>query len=138
MLTQTDRARVKKLLGMLGSDFAGERDNAASLLNAMAKRFKMTLPELCGAEARPAPPQQPPPQPKQPPPPKPQKAEFSVIGDLGFVLRECSQALSQWELNFCESIQARYQDDDDLSEKQMAKAKAIIVKVAGIMSRRTG
>jgi hypothetical protein len=57
MIEDADRARVVKLLGMLTSEFDGERANAGAFLSKIALRYKLTIPQLCGlATAPPAPP----------------------------------------------------------------------------------
>ena len=45
-MDSADRARILKLIGMLGSEFAGEQSNAASMLGVMARNNKMTITEL--------------------------------------------------------------------------------------------
>jgi hypothetical protein len=51
-LSQTDRSRRKKLVGMLGSAFAGERLNALAMLQKMAYTHKVPIHELLlGAES---------------------------------------------------------------------------------------
>ena len=47
MIEDADRTRVIKLLGMLTSDFDGERANAAAFLTKVATRYKLTIPQLC-------------------------------------------------------------------------------------------
>jgi|ERR1035437_4351803 hypothetical protein len=46
-MTDEDRTRIIKLLGMLTSDFDGERANAAAFLTKIATRYKLTIPQLC-------------------------------------------------------------------------------------------
>ena len=43
--------RIDKLIGMLTSDFDGERANASAMLARMAKEAKMTMPEFLQAHA---------------------------------------------------------------------------------------
>jgi hypothetical protein len=43
----TDRVRLEKFLGMLGSSFDGERANAAGMIFKMALAQKITIAELC-------------------------------------------------------------------------------------------
>ena len=42
----SERTRLEKLLGMLGSSFDGERANAARMIAAMAEAKKITINEL--------------------------------------------------------------------------------------------
>ena len=65
-----DRDRLTKLIGMLGSAHAGERDNAAVFIQKLATKYKMSLTELMAhGLGKAAPP--PPPPPRQPPPQQP-------------------------------------------------------------------
>jgi hypothetical protein len=43
----TDRSRLEKILGMLGSAYDGERAAAAAMIFKMAQSEKMTIAELC-------------------------------------------------------------------------------------------
>lgn len=45
------RTRIEKLIGMLTSDFEGERATASAMLTKMAKEAKQTLPEFLAAFA---------------------------------------------------------------------------------------
>jgi hypothetical protein len=47
MIDGADRERVVKLLGMLTSDFDGERANASALISKLASKYKVTIPQLC-------------------------------------------------------------------------------------------
>jgi hypothetical protein len=53
MIEDADRTRVVKLLGMLTSDFDGERANAGAFLSKIAARYKLTIPQLCGLATAP-------------------------------------------------------------------------------------
>jgi hypothetical protein len=48
-LSRTDRKRLAKLLGMLGSDHAGERDNAALAIERMRRELGLSWAELLRA-----------------------------------------------------------------------------------------
>ena len=65
-ITPAERQRLIALLGMLGSDRPGERDNAAKLAETFRRRYGVTWAELLNLQAAPEPPRQP------PPPPRPQ------------------------------------------------------------------
>ena len=45
-MTAADRQRLERILGMLGSSFAGERDNAARAAEALMKRHGLTWADL--------------------------------------------------------------------------------------------
>lgn len=47
-MDDVDRERILKLIGMLTSDFAGERATAADFISKIAARYRVTLPELFG------------------------------------------------------------------------------------------
>ena len=42
----SEKSRLEKLLGMLGSSFDGERANAARMIQAMAEKAGLTIAEL--------------------------------------------------------------------------------------------
>ena len=50
----SERTRLEKLLGMLGSSFDGERANAARMIAAMAEAKKITINELIALAHLPA------------------------------------------------------------------------------------
>ena len=54
-LTEADRKRLASILGMLGSNSAGERDNAATLAEKLRRRLGLTWEDLLGPTS-PAPP----------------------------------------------------------------------------------
>jgi hypothetical protein len=79
-LSTAERQRLVALLGMLGSDQPGERDNAARLAEKFRRQYGMTWADLLNLDAlppeppKPEPPPQPKPKaeaPKPPPPPNP-------------------------------------------------------------------
>ena len=75
-MTDTDRQRLAAILGMLGSEHAGERAAAALQAEAFRRHHNLTWAELLAAKppAAPEPPQWTPPPP--PPPPRPAPFEF--------------------------------------------------------------
>lgn len=76
-LTDRDRARLARLLGMLGSEFEGERENASRLIEAFRERHGLTWAEMLAPhtivipEDEPESPPQPPEPPRPPEPPEP-------------------------------------------------------------------
>ena len=125
-----DKARVIKLLGMLGSAFDGERANATNILQRMAEARKITLTELIaqayGSAASSTPP---------PPPPPPDFEDVEKADDLLRMLQQiadrpdmASRVLTPWEINFATDVAGRYSHDYDLSEKQLVVVQKILVK----------
>ena len=55
MLSDAERKRIIAILGMLGSDHAGERDNAAQQAEAFRRRHGLTWAELIASAADRAP-----------------------------------------------------------------------------------
>ena len=51
-LTEADRKRLASILGMLGSNSAGERDNAATLAERLRRQHRLTWDELLGVPAQ--------------------------------------------------------------------------------------
>ena len=130
-----DKARVIKLLGMLGSAFDGERANATNILQRMAEARKVTLTELIeqayssGGSSQ---------QRKPPPPPPPPQDDFEDVDKADDLLRMlqqiadrpdmASRVLTPWEINFATDVAGRYSHDYDLSEKQLVVVQKILVK----------
>jgi hypothetical protein len=83
ILTTTDRQRLASILGMLGSNAIGERDNAARAAEQFRRQHGLTWADLLLIPEPPAPqaPQPPPPEPvwtapqqePEPPAPAPQR-----------------------------------------------------------------
>jgi hypothetical protein len=48
-ISAIDRIRLESMLGMLGSDHVGERDNAAKLIEQFLRRRGLTWPEVLGS-----------------------------------------------------------------------------------------
>ena len=123
-----DKARVIKLLGMLGSAFDGERANATNILQRMAEARKMTLTELIAqayGSASSAP----------PPPPPPDFEDVDKADDLLRMLQQiadkrdiAARVLTPWEINFATDVAGRYSHDYDLSEKQLVVVQKILLK----------
>ena len=141
-LSDADRSRRDKLVGMLGSAFDGERLNALSMLQRMADNYKVPIHELLlangsnGAEssfdwlraeraareaqhARPAEPD--PTTPKLPPDWRARFAEAQQLNDSRFFL-------TTWETNFVADLIAR--GTRFPSPKQAAVIARILEKTA--------
>ena len=124
-----DKARVIKLLGMLGSAFDGERANATNILQRMAEARKITLTELI-AQAYGSASSTPP-----PPPPPPDFEDVDKADDLLRMLQQiadkpaiAARVLTPWEINFATDVAGRYSHDYDLSEKQLVVVQKILLK----------
>lgn len=126
---------VHKLLGMLGSDFDGERAVAAKKISDIAKSSKLSIPDMmrfCYASAS-SQYRQPPPPP--PPPPRGAKKEpwntsddDGVLDELKELIEEYGvEPLTAWEANFTRDICDR--DPMYLSDKQKAVIERIIAKL---------
>ena len=126
---------VHKLLGMLGSDFDGERAVAAKKISDIAKSSKLSILDMmrfCYASASSQYRQPPPPPP--PPPRGPKKEPWNTSDDDGVLdeLKELIEEygvepLSAWEANFTRDICDR--DPMYLSDKQIAVIARIIAKL---------
>jgi hypothetical protein len=119
-ISDADIKRRDKLLGMLSSEFDGERATASSMLAKMAASYKMTIPELCQASTKPS------------PGPKPEATgpDNEMLMMLRKVIDYHLDLVTQWEEEFLESVTDRYFHDDDLSDKQKNVAMRILAKVA--------
>jgi len=125
----SEKTRLEKLLGMLGSSFDGERANAARMIANMAEKKRMTITELIYGSAARADTHQA--KPEQPAASRAQsntilrtlrKIISADIADLDFVLTD-------WECEFATSVAKQYSHDYQLSEKQIVIAEKIIRKV---------
>src|SRR5262245_1670674 len=147
-LSEAERTRLKKLVGMLGSAHDGEQLNAMGFIKRMAAEHKMTITELMGqvnGAAKEAPPRQPQPQRQppwwtdgwpngywgrpQPPPPKPAPHPLPTEGLLGELVRnEEHSVLNKWERDFAHDVVRRYRHDRELSDKQLDCIHRILAK----------
>lgn len=137
----TEKARLEKLLGMLGSSFDGERANAARMIANMAEKKKLTITELIygASNARPRP------EPKYEQKAKPQASPFGsksnsrtmlqALADIAANSDEFEFVLTEWECQFANDVASRYAYDYELSEKQIVIVEKIIRKVE--LSRQT-
>lgn len=116
-MQQSDRARLAKLLGMLGSNFDGEVLNAARAANNLVRNSGATWESVI------APPTTPPvahrPTWTPPPPPPPTWRESVQF------CQQYAYMLTEWEVEFLGSIAYRHA----LSEKQRTVLNRIMAKV---------
>jgi hypothetical protein len=107
------RDRVEKLLGMLGSSFAGERANAAAALSRVAREHKLTIVELLQGVFRGDSPRS--------------SQTRNILDELAQALAY-EHALTDWEVTFGRDGLRRYHYPSQLSEKQKSAAEKIIIK----------
>ena len=134
----SEKNRLLKLIGMLGSAFDGERANAAAMMSKMAEAKKLTLNELIAlayeppssAQFRPKPP---------PPEPEPDFTNIDEANDLLKMLQRiadrpdiAARVLTPWEINFAIDVSARYAADYELSPKQLDKTEIILRKASRV------
>ena len=89
-MTDAERQRLAAILGMLGSDHAGERDSAARQAEAFRKKHGLTWAELLAlsptlSEPEPTAPPPPPPSPGPAAPPRP-KTHWADLQLLVFAI----------------------------------------------------
>jgi hypothetical protein len=128
VVSKPDRDRLSKIVGMLGSSHDNERANAAAFIDAMAKRYKISVADLLAAALAPeapqprySPPPPPPPPPHQPPPRWHNVRPSGPNTDLLDTLRTIAQneeafefVLSNWECDFAADVGDRYSYDSEL------------------------
>jgi hypothetical protein len=137
-----EKARLEKLLGMLGSSFDGERANAARLISALAERQGLTVVELiydtlaqqhCGRRQQR-------PRPEQPKDDRRAKAMpdtlLKVLTGIADNPASYELVLTKWEIDFAVDVSARYSRDYQLSAKQLATAEEIVRKARRATARR--
>lgn len=124
------RELVGKLLGMLGSDFDGERAVAAKKISDIAKACKLSIPDMlrfCYASAS-RDYRQPPPPPKKEPWNTYSDGDYSLLDELKDLIKKWGiEPLSAWEANFTADICDR--DPMYLSDKQIAVIERIAAKL---------
>ena len=142
-MDMADRERLIKLVGMLGSSFGGERDNAVRFIQKIAEANKITINEamaiaFAGQAQQPPPRQDPPkPPPNQKKPqaaPDPEPEFFKIHEESELILKGLETAnecplLTPWERQFTLDVAERYDRDYELTEKQVAVAQRILGKV---------
>ena len=134
----TEKNRLIKLIGMLGSAFDGERANAAAMMSKMAEAKKLTLNELIALayEAPASAPRKPPPE------PEPAYSEFTNVDQADDLLRMlqriadrpdiAERVLTAWEIQFSSDVASRYERDYELSEKQLNVVQRILTKAVRV------
>lgn len=138
----SEKVRLEKLLGMLGSSFDGERANAARMIANMAEKKKLTITELIYGSSS-ARPHTAAPQPQRPKSPKSNssgdkpnsKTMLQALADIASNSDEFEFVLTEWECQFANDVSSRYSYDYELSEKQIFIVEKIIRKVE--LSRQT-
>ena len=136
----SEKTRLEKLLGMLGSSFDGERANAARMIAAMADKKKLTITELIyGAPgARP----QPQPRPAARERPHTNRSNSNTmlqqLLDISANSDEFEFVLTEWECQFASDVASRYSYDYELSEKQIVIVEKILRKVEISRAATTG
>jgi hypothetical protein len=129
-VSATDLIRRDKLLGMLTSDFDGERATAAAMLAKLASSYQMTIPEFCQAGSAA-------PQPKNKSYTPPDN-DCEMLNMLRKVIDHHLNLVTPWEEEFLTNVTSRYFCDQDLSEKQQRVAMRILRKVATTTERGQG
>jgi hypothetical protein len=132
-----EKARLEKLLGMLGSSFDGERANAARMIAAMAEAKKLTINELIALAHTSASSHQH----HAPPPPQDDFTDVDKADDLLRMLKKiadkpalAARVLTDWEIQFATDVSARYAHDYELSEKQLVVTEKILRKAARVFT----
>jgi hypothetical protein len=147
----SDKERLIKLIGMLGSSHDGERANAAAFIQKLADQNRMTINELItaahggkGSERvvyrdrivekekvvyrdRPA------------APPPPEEGFTDIDSPLLAMMKRvaakpalASRILTAWEVNFITDVSQRYELDQQLSEKQLVIVERILNKASRV------
>lgn len=143
-----DRNRLLKLIGMLGSQYDGERANASAMIARMAADRKMTITELM-EEAHGKPVEKviykekvvykdrPSPSPE----PEPEPAFTDVNSPLIAMMRAvaakpalAARVLTDWELNFVTDVSQRYDFDSHLSDKQLIVVEKVLKKASRVFT----
>ncbi len=136
----SEKIRLEKLLGMLGSSFDGERANAARMISAMAEKKNLTITELIygalsvrpQASYKPSktnPAQPTADKPKSQPKSQPKsRTLLQSLSDIASTSDEFEFTLTEWECQFADDVSKRYSYDYELSEKQIVIAEKIIRK----------
>jgi hypothetical protein len=136
-----EKARLEKLLGMLGSSFDGERANAGRMISAMAEKQGLTVVELIyGARTeqhrgR----RQQKPRPEQPRDEPRANAMAEMLKALAKIANDPEQyglVLTEWEFHFAVDVSARYLRDYQLSAKQLAVVEKILRKARRATARK--
>ena len=125
MLPPAKRDLLIKLLGMLGSSFEGERANAAAMVDKLMREHKLTWDQLLNGVSY---------QQQQGPPSRPSgRADGKDDTPEGWAAMhsyacEHDGDLTEWELDFLESIGEWLLDKRELSDKQKRVLRRIYAK----------
>jgi hypothetical protein len=110
-MTEADRKRLIAILGMLGSNAVGERDNAARLAEEFRRKHGLSWADLLAATPsapQPAPPPPPPKPPERaqaaPPPPKPWEPRQPAGSPLRLWLRDKQWVPLAWAIGECSDL----------------------------------
>jgi hypothetical protein len=119
-----DAELLAKMLGMMGSDHAGERANAAAAAEAMRKKLGLTWPELLGLSQEFTPE-------RDTARPKPTWREPRTWAEAVECAVRHDFLLNDWERRFVRDLAPKTWRGPSmrLSEKQQAKIDDIIAKV---------
>jgi hypothetical protein len=138
-MEKSERTRLEKLLGMLGSSFDGERANAARMIAAIAEAKKITINELIAMAHQPAAGSRQ--QRAKSPRPEPDD-DFNGVDKPDDLLRMlkrivdkpalAARAFTAWEVQFATDVRARYAHDYELSEKQLVITEKILRKASRV------
>ncbi|MFL5256761.1 MAG: hypothetical protein ACJ8AI_28480 [Rhodopila sp.] len=133
-LSQQERTRLAKLLGMLGSNHSGERDAAGLAAHRLVMNAGMTWQDVLTPQVEHHR-RKPEPEPDWPPP-RPTNAYASWRRTVASLLSR-TELLTAWEAGFLHSINERF----SLSERQFEVLEDIVERVAlrhAAAARRTG
>ena len=98
-LSASERSKLAKVLGMLGSDHAGERQNAGLAANRIVKDAGLSWEQVLEAQEARA-------DRRDPPRPKASQGQPNFRDDLGFCRRHQAN-LNPWEQQFFHSVAMR-------------------------------
>ena len=151
-----DKDRLIKLIGMLGSAHAGERDNAAVFIQKMAAANKMTVTELMSQVGGGSPrvvyqdrvvykdrivekvvvkevlrDREPEPEPAFTDVDSPLIARLRQVAAKPAIAK---RVLSAWELEFVTDVSQRYQYDTHLSDRQLQVVEKVLVKASRLFT----
>jgi hypothetical protein len=140
-LTQQERTRLARLLGMLGSSHDGEVANAGRLADRLVRGAGLTwtdvlTPQVEHHRRKPEPEPERDDQEPDWPPPRPTNAYASWRRTVTALLSR-TELLTAWELGFLHSINERF----SLSERQFEVLEDIVRRVAlrhAAAARRSG